>query len=428
MTALPVSWASCLERLKHFEHDDILALDFETQGLDVVSDQEIVGVGIANATHSVYIPLLILHAPNIPIRVGDTVRQQLFEWLQTKKLVAHNVPFDGAWYKKETGHHAQWYCDTNALFRQLATEGFFLQNWSLKTAMTDILGWSAPNNEKLNAWLKERRLKTGDMWQAPPDILGQYCALDTIATYHLYEYLRSVSAKWPNLWQFHTDYTMPIIRTTIDQQLRGIKMNVAKLTCYRDELAEKEAELLAEFMGHDSVARAVAEYNQAKRDAHAAKEPPTRNKTGVHSQRWFWWKKRHDEYATKNFFKVSSKKDLRWLFFEKIFETKIVRPHKPAVKGQKRNFTDIGQFSVLVDGKWTIPLSLTNGGDMAVDKKVLPHLGHLGKLLLQREKIVTELKFVKATLDLSAQTGKLHVSMKVPGTLTGRCSGGGLSE
>jgi hypothetical protein len=37
----------------------------------------------------------------------------------------------------------------------LSTEGWDGQSWSLKTAMTDVLGWPEINNKALKRWLVE---------------------------------------------------------------------------------------------------------------------------------------------------------------------------------------------------------------------------------------------------------------------------------
>jgi hypothetical protein len=74
--------------------------------------------------------------------------------------------------------------------------------------MVELLGWAEPNTILLDAWLEERGLKKGDMWQAPHSILGPYCVADADATWQLWELvLKPAMEDFPVLSSlFHESY------------------------------------------------------------------------------------------------------------------------------------------------------------------------------------------------------------------------------
>ena len=388
-----------------------LALDYETQGLDVLSDQQIVGVGLSDGSYSVYVPLL-----GVP---GEVV-SSLHRWLCGRRLVAHNIPFDGAWFKRYAGRHADWLMDTQGMFRQLSTEGWFGQSWSLKTAMTNVLGWEAPNTDELHSWLKQRKLRLGDMWQAPTEILGKYCALDAMATAHLKTYFDTFRTQFPHLFDYHEQEFLTLVRLTTDQYLRGMQIDTPGLEEYREKLAQETEKIKQQFLTDSRVAPIVEQFNRARYDKWVESEPPQLTKSGTTTKRWEWWKTRERWAATNMHFKITSKDNLRWLFYEKLYETKVTK--QPSAVPAK-NFRDFGKFRVNVDGQWTDELLMTKNGQLSSDKKVLPHLGDLGKLLAHYNKLATELRFVD-TCRKVVKGNCLHPRIKVGSTVTGRCSGG----
>ena len=151
------------------------------------------------------------------------------------------------------------------------------------------------------------------------------------------------------------------------------------------------------------------------------KQPPKYNKDGkTVCQRWQTWKKKESNTLNKNHFNVKSTKHLSWLFYENLFKVEIIEAPKE-VNG-KVSFYDRGKARLLIDGR-DHTIQLTTKGSLPMDKHVLPLFGKVGKSLLQYNEIDKELQYVTACLDLS-QTGTLHPNFKVPGTVTGRLSGG----
>lgn len=389
-----------------------LALDFETQGLEVTSTQQIVGAGLSDGKFATYIPLL--DSPS-------EVVKSLLNWLCGRPLAAHNIPFDGAWFKREAGQHPTWIMDTQGVFKQLATEGFFRQTWSLKTAMVDILGWDAPNTEDLYRWLKDNGLKVGDMWRAPNEILGKYCALDALATAHLKIYFDTFRSQFPDFFGYHEKDFLTVVRLCTDQYLRGMKLDLDALYRYKKQLTAKLEAAKSAFLNHTKVSEHVQQFNRARYEKWVAAEPsPKVTKAGETTFRWRMWKSRERWAATNMHFKITSKDHLRWLFFECLYTPEIVQE---PLANPARNFREFGRFRVNIDGKYTVPLFMTKAGQFSTDKKVLPHLGELGQLLIQYNQLATKLRFVDSCLKVQ-QDQVLHPRFKIPGTVTGRLSGG----
>ncbi len=380
----PTTFSKLLLSLNRFRDDPILALDYETQGLDFSDPAlEPVGIGLSNGHDCLYVPIL---------GMPSEVLGQFYGWLDKKKLVAHNIPFDGGWYLRQAGHHADWHMCTLAMFRYLSTEGWMGQRWGLKNAMVDVLGWDEPNTKKLDAWLTENKLKKGDMWQAPVDILGHYCCLDVGATFHLYEVLDKFRLRFPALFSFHADEFMTLAKLHIEQQMNGIKINRLKLIRYQTKLTLKMDTLNEEFCTHEDVAPHIETFNQSQINKWRDKEPPRFNQDGeTVSKRWEGWKAKEEYMLTTRHFNLNSKKQLGWLLFD-------------CMGMESDKFTKTGQ--------------------PVVDKKVLKKLGGLAKLVVSYNEALKELGYIKAVLTLSGRDGLLHPSIRVCSTVTGRCSGG----
>ena len=154
------------------QYGDIVAFDWETSSLSV-HQGEAVCLGLSNGR---------LH---VSIRWCDQAQlDHLCAWLLTKKLVGWNSLFDSLWITKYSGQVPWPYRDAMVMFKSLANEGIAGQSWSLKTAMTDILGWPESNELELRAYMKKHGCQ---MHEVPWPILGRYNALDAAATYQAYE-------------------------------------------------------------------------------------------------------------------------------------------------------------------------------------------------------------------------------------------------
>jgi hypothetical protein len=284
----------------------------------------------------------------------------------------------------------------------LATEDWLGQSWSLKTAMVDLLGWDEPNTAELDAWLKENKLTRSEMHKAPTAILGRYCALDAGATAQLYAYFLKVLEKYPALKSYAENEGLLAIKHALRQTTVGQRIDRQKLLQYQGRLDREIHDLEQQFLSHPDVAWAVQVYNDWQHDAWHESKPPQFTKTGKETARYLKWVEKEQEVLSTNHFNVNSKQQLVWLFYHHLFEVD-------------------GGTLLVGDG---VEVPLTKGGEFSVDKNALGYFGEPGKLLLKYNDANTEQKFVVACLERSARDDKLHVSLKVPGTSTGRLAGG----
>ena len=369
--------------LSKFERQPV-AFDFETYGLDATHPTGWVrSVGLANDSDCVAIDLQ--GAPS-------GVSSYLYRWLARQKLIAHNYVFDGAWITRELGKIIKPYCCTYGLLAQLANEDSSV-SWSLKSAMTTILGWGEENTEDLDTWLRANKLKKSDMAKAPFEILGPYNALDAGATWQLFCYLKNLISYYSwgtTLWEYHQLDFLGEVCLLIEQQFSGIHIDVPKLKRYQQELNRKIFETKQEFLSHPEVTPVVNEFNDLKIKEIKDKEPEEFTKTGKQSARWRAWKIKLDMALEAQHFNIDSTAQLSWLFYQKL----------------------------------KLPvLRVSKSGNPAVDKKAVALMGPLGKILSKYRGYRDELKFVDSTLSLQRE-GVFHPQVKSIATVSGRLGGG----
>lgn len=375
-----------LKSLQRLDNQSKIAIDFETTGLDV-SDPAVkpIGIGVGTPTYAIYIPMVDMNTEVMPA---------LWEWLSERQLIAHNVVFDGAFIYRETGKHANWNMCTYAMFKYLATEGWLGQRWKLEVAQVDVLGWDKAGDVELAKALKDRNLTKDRMIELPVEIVGEYCCMDVLATAQLAAYFESKIREFPVLREYFDEEVRTLIECTIEQQLRGIVIDRDGTLKLKDELERRQEESKVEFLNHPDNVKYISRFNNMHLKKILDAEPPKFKKDGVSvTKRWESWRQKIEDNKSAMFFKITSKDHLRWLFFEQ--QNKRV-------------------------------LKQTEKGQASVDESVLVGMGEAAKPLVTYNKLTKELQYVNAILEVSARDGKFHPSMKIPGTVTGRASGGSL--
>lgn len=410
---------------------DPMALDVETRGGDPSDpNSQVVGIGLSDSRGSVYI--------DIASATPDTyswLLQQLHE--HQIPLIAHNLFFDGSYTLRDSGVWLNWQHCTYALYKLLATEGFNGQKWGLKQAQIDLLGWEESNEKDLSEWLVSNgygtkivssetgeivlRPSKGEMWRAPADILGKYCALDADSTYLIYtKVLLPALKKFPVLEEYAGPLYMQYLRILIDQRFSGIAIDRHRLNNYDLWLQVTIADLENRFLEHPDVSPLVTEWNQMVVDEHREKEPARyltkklgaepkqykkdgsvstnwlkwvakKDAAPVESKNWQKWSARLAELEHEQHFNINSNQQKQWLFY-----------------------TKLGNAVTLT----------TESGQPATDEKALKGFGEPGKILIEQNELVKEKGYVEAVLSYSIG-GVLHPAFKVPGTLTGRLAGAG---
>jgi hypothetical protein len=291
------------------------------------------------------------------------------------------------------------------MFRQLSSEGWTGQTWGLKTAMTDILGWDAPNDKDLTDWLKANGFSKFQLAQAPWDLLGKYNALDAGATHQLYEYFTSVLRKydWGDLlWNYHQQEHLGEINLLIEQQFSGMMLDIEKLSAYALRL---EAEIEAkrrEFCAVPEIAGVLTRYyrNNAPIMENSCKHAETK-KDGTPNKNYLAWKEKRDKSLEQGIWKFD--KQGKWKPFNINSVTDLATLF----------YTELG-YEVK---------EYTESGNPSVGKKVFAYLGEGGIILEAYRLIRDEYKFARAALYLQ-RDGVFHPKVKSVATVTGRLGGG----
>jgi DNA polymerase I-like protein with 3'-5' exonuclease and polymerase domains len=363
--------------------DRLWACDIETIGVDAADPAcSIVGLGVANESVCYYFHLAA---------ADEAAREYIKQWLGTVRLTAFNVQFEAGFLQAWTGRWLRWDFCSYAFFKNLSSEGYPGQSWSLETAQSDVLGWPESNKTVLAEALKTRGLTKARMAELPPEILGPYCAADADAAWQLYEEL-TAQCKWPAQIDYHQRLFLNEVRLLIAQQLRGIQVNQERLHSCHQELIDKIDTSMNAFLNHPHVASHIQAHNKDVHDVWRASEPPQYTKGGTVSSRWTAWKEREQKWMADKGFNPNSKQQLEVLFYEKLG----FRPTK-----------------------------YTETGRRVVDRKVLPSLGEPGRLLNEYNLLVKRRGYVEAVIEKSRRDGCVHPQFNSVGTITTRLGGSG---
>lgn len=374
-----------------------VAIDFETSGLDPFTEGAYIrSVGVANNPYY----CIALDFKELPI----SAKQRFWQWTSsyTDGFLAHNAVFDLSWAKLH-GSSIPIYRCTATMFRNVSNEGYPGQSWSLKTAMTEVLGWKEVNNLKLKDWLKTNNLKEKDMHLAPWDVIGPYNALDAGATYQLYNYInqRLFLSPFNEIMQGYWNCEIKTIINEISEQyVQGITIDKEKLRVNRDSLTKEMDDYYNHFVSQEEVAKGLLAYNQTIVDELQKKEPTKFIANGEIGKNWIKFQEKLTMAKETNHFNVDSGTQLQWLFFDYLKITPGRFVEKKTSEG-KRVKTD----------------------NPSVDKKALPLLGSITRPLINYRKVRDVRKFATAMLNVSVNS-KIHPFLTVSGTVTGRQSGG----
>lgn len=460
--------------LSYVQSNELMALDFETKGDYADVDSRPVGIGLATRAGSVYIDLTNSHP--------DTLRILAIE-LQKKavRLLAHNLFFDAGWFMRDLapdceyrqglgsnkpGLWLNWHACTYALYRLLASEGYPGQQYGLKKAQVDLLGWEHSNEEELDDWLicqgyvgnvskipkegysyypgyadglrsrstsvpaelaeADRFVKPRkeEMYRAPPAVLGTYCRLDAQSTYDLYVHvLEPVMSRFEGLQWYMHELMMRFLYLLVWQKVSGITVNQDALDAHRAFLEHKIDATRRQFLEHPDVAPHVAAYSQSIIDEHMAKEPkqikgewPPKppatqyKKDGTLSAAWI-------SYEGK--LAAGPETSLNWLKWREKLDT---------LKEEAQfNLNSGAQKAWLFYERLGHPIkATTESGQPATDGTALKSFGEPGRLLTEYIEAGKELGFNESLRNvINKETGLYHPSFKVPGTHTGRLAGAG---
>lgn len=421
------SHEKALDLLYSCHSSEVIAIDFETRGNDYSlprKDAQVVGIGLSWDSGSMYIDAFADYGND----VWDLINRIV---LEHPGLIAHNVYFDGGWIRRDFGQHSQWLACTFGLYMQCASEGWEGQKWGLKEAMVDVLRWQDTNEHDLDQWLvdngyckQNKSPLKGEMWRAPPHILGKYCVLDAEATYLLYtKHLEPITRRFPRIAEYHKDDFIPHVLIHIDQKMHGIAVNREQWLKHADTLRQNIINSEAEFRSHPKVTPLVQAWEEAELAAFLATEPPRYKKVkertepkkytaaGKLSKNWEKW------YALSQLPPEESKVWQAW----KEREAKIRAGEMP---GYRFNIQSGDNLRWLLYDNLQYPVVLTTEtGLPAIGEDALQAMGDVGKILVNRNLRVKELSYIDDYLSKTETRNTIHPSFKLPGTVTGRLAG-----
>lgn len=410
--------------------EPLVAVDIETKGNKVHDkDSHVVGIGVADSKSILYFDIKNCHI---------SIYYEVLKCLKEKTLFGFNINFDAAYFHRDysnmvnqpiSGANLDWHdwqYDVYGLYKQLANEGWAGQEWNLKSAQIDLLGWDEKGNVELNKWLidnnhytsvsleptsnnvktvinNEVRYARPDMAQmylAPSDILGYYCGLDAASTYQLlFDVFMPAIQQLPslaqdNFWFYHSELFITNVKWHIEQQLRGIKIDKHALQNYTGVLNYEINKSKDDFLKHKDIKPHLVEWNQIKIKELSGKQPYQFTKKGTVNKNYLSYLAKQEKLHNTEHFNMNSGAQRQWLFYEKLKHPVILRTEK---------------------------------GSPAVDKKALLAWGEPGKILKLFNDKTKELGYVQSCieqLEMNAD-GLLHPQYRLPGTLTCRIAGAG---
>lgn len=305
------------------------AYDFETSGLDLKA--ECFWVRCVSFHHDGY-------SCSVQIRYDDgqqicpEAETMLFEWLsQQKYTIAHNASFECGVMKRATSKFVKPLADTYVLAKALSNEGFLGQQWSLDFLSEHILDWPVYSKD-LDAHLKEKGLKKGEMCHADWEVLGWYNQLDAAATWEIYKRCHAAIKDHWDTWgqyfmQTHQEDHMSLLELQIAAYDEGLTIDTEALESYDRRLQEEISARKADFFNHPKITEAMKIWNDKILSDYRELEPKKRYKKNgeLHGQylrshkRWVDMK---EQFIEDNEFNLDSPKQLQWLAHE-VFDIEI---------------------------------------------------------------------------------------------------------
>lgn len=483
---------AALADLKRFDQREPLAMDLETKGTQAAY----VFLPEDHPSHCFIQQVGISDGRTAATFDRRTLTEQewwdLWVWLEgCQSLFGHNIMFDASfsyaeclmqrkndwdtWTSVPESTYLNWRNCTYVMFRMLAGEGFTGQQWGLKAAQKDLLGWTNTNEAELDEWMvaaghyvgtlpkeqdnPEGRLEAFEtrnnqgtrkirpdkskMHLAPPEILGHYCALDAFSTWQLLHHVllpameEKFNPKMQERIHHHIDRWMSLIRLHVSQQLSGIWIDEGQMREHQSTLEAQIEDKIEEFLSHPKLAPHIALYNRGEcflveekepekfkklQLPKETKEPARLTKKGEVSKNWVKWQEREqlreEMLASPEKFQEVSGNWVNWQDrLEKTRQTQHFSPSSPKCLAWLF-YEWLGMDEIV----------MTKKENRATSEKAKLGWGEPGMLLIQLDALEKELSYVRAVLKEIEADGIAHVRMKCPGTVTMRLAGGSLKK
>ncbi len=382
-----------LSELKAKLDGKLFAMDFETWGTNWMAPGFWVRcVSFHNDDISISVDLATTDGDYYPFAY------ELFEFLAGQQgIVAHNAGYEiGCLYAMTGQTVVPRYC-TYALVMYLACEGSPGQSAGLKQAGPELTG--------VDRWDKGLGSKA-DLAKLPFEELGRYNQWDSFVTWELLKICQAATEEFTvgsdgqPAWGSHfetfieEDFTN-ILMLQDEAYKEGLYIDPGYVAEYLKQVEADVERTRNEFFQHPLIAPEIAEYNRQIIDQAKvllAAYPKKIKADGTETLNYIKAKQKVALLEKECHFSLGSSKDLRWLFYDRL-------------KCEIKITTDSGAPSTDADALAGIPV--------------------FGKLLLAHRDEISQRQFLLALLD-NQENGVVRVSIKCPGTVSGRMSAGGL--
>lgn len=429
---------------------DWLALDLETAGLYPRYHREwhtqSFGAGQYIVICGIYQPSCGAVAIDLTNSYAGCLEDLLTHLMETQQpLVGYNSYFDWltlAGRNARVGepaadwHKLNWIADGYWYFKTLATEGWPDQEHGLKVAQVDVLQWDSRGDKELADWLKAKGYKKCDMYAAPADILGHYCALDAFSTYHITKHLKSIADRWP-AYELVTKAFHAEVRCLIQNYFAGIPIDVPAMTAYMHMQEAPIADAHKAITTHKLVKPILdrdlpkwlegeePEPKRFKAQRVPGEEPPKYTKAGAVSKRWELWNEKMQHIPAPE----ETHQWKLWRGRMDALELEIAQYGYPK-KLFNPNYSE--HVAALMYNDLQFPCIATKRNKVTGEEKptagkdAYPGWGELGFLFSQykgaRQKQAMACSWLENT---DPETSKLYPLFKIPGTTTTRLAGSG---
>jgi DNA polymerase I len=224
--------------LTELAHEQIIAVDTETTGVDVYTDV-IVGMSFSlpKAGRHVYIPV----DHDTPVQLS---REYVLEGLahilydETIGKVLHNAMFDIAMFRRHGSDLKGVVWDTMTAMHLLNENE---PSFKLKDLAPQYLGVESDTFDTLFG-------RDAQFREVPLDIALVYAAKDTHLTWRLYEFQRHHMAKMPTILEYYQTVEVPLLYVIVDLEANGYILDLDFAKEYGEELRKRAEELSDELI------------------------------------------------------------------------------------------------------------------------------------------------------------------------------------
>lgn len=378
-----------LSELQDSLEGERFALDFETYGTNWMSS----GFWIRCASfHN--------DAVSLCVEVADQdgnyypYALEFFQWLATQTgIIAHNAGYEIGCLYAMTDQIVTPYACTYALLGSLANEGSPGASWALKKAGPELL--------MCEPWDKQIGKKS-EMGRLPFDILGWYCQQDSWATWELYKSCDiAVNEHWDtwgqHFWSYQEEDVINLLMLQHEAYIHGLYVDLPYIEGYEKKVNEEIVASLDAVYNHPDLQPHIEDFNENVVSVARSEVENYSSKFKNDGEITINYQKKLAKFEIikqEQHFNIGSPDHMKWLFYSRL-------------KCDIKVFTDTGLPSMDEDALDGIPV--------------------YGKLVINYRSVHNKRQFLRGLRD-NAVNGIVRISIKIPGTVTGRCSAGALEE